>query len=88
MITIAGDPNPDVFADLDGVRVGKARRRSYGERSLQILFEDKSINWTIAAYPTERWADEGLRRARCRPALGERRAGRAPRRDRSRRRLA
>ena len=55
-ITITGDPNPDVFADLDGVRVGKARPKELSERALQIVFEDKSINWTIAAYPNERWA--------------------------------
>jgi aminopeptidase len=55
-IAIAGDPNPDVFADLDGVRVGKARPKALGERALQITFEEKSINWTIAAYPNERWA--------------------------------
>jgi aminopeptidase len=57
-IAIAGDPNPDVFADLDGVRVGKARPKALGERSLQITFEDKSINWTIAAFPNERWAEK------------------------------
>jgi aminopeptidase len=55
-ITITGDPNPDVFADLDGVRVGKARPKKLSERALQIVFEDKSVNWTIAAYPNERWA--------------------------------
>jgi aminopeptidase len=55
-ISIAGDPNPDLFADLDGVRVGKARPKKLGERALQVTFEDKSINWTIAAYPNERWA--------------------------------
>jgi aminopeptidase len=55
-ISIAGDPNPDLFADLDGVRVGKARPKELGERSLQITFEEKSINWTIAAYPNDRWA--------------------------------
>jgi aminopeptidase len=55
-ISIAGDPNPDVFADLDGVRVGKARPKQLGERALHITFEDKSINWTIAAYSNERWA--------------------------------
>jgi aminopeptidase len=55
-ISIAGDPNPDLFADLDGVRVGKARPKELGERALKITFEDKSINWTIAAYPNERWA--------------------------------
>jgi aminopeptidase len=57
-INIAGDPNPDVFADLDGVKVGKARMKELGERSLHITFEDKSINWTIAAYPNERWAEK------------------------------
>jgi aminopeptidase len=55
-IFIAGDPNPDVFADLDGVRVGKTRPKELSERSLQITFEEKTINWTIAAYPNERWA--------------------------------
>jgi len=57
-IFISGDPNPDVFADLDGVRVGKARAKALAERSLQITFEDKTINWTIAAYPNERWAEK------------------------------
>jgi aminopeptidase len=55
-INIAGDPNPDVFADLDGVRVGKARPKELGERSLHITFEERAINWTIAAYPNEQWA--------------------------------
>jgi aminopeptidase len=56
MISISGDPNPDLFADLDGARVGKARWKELGERSLQIVFEEKSVNWTIAAYPTGSWA--------------------------------
>jgi aminopeptidase len=57
-IFIAGDPNPDVFEDLDGVRVGRARPKALSERSLQITFEEKAINWTIAAYPNERWAEK------------------------------
>src|SRR5207244_13233462 len=57
-IGLTGDPNPDVFADLDGVRVGKARARELGERSLQIIFEERSVNWTLAAYPNERWAEK------------------------------
>jgi aminopeptidase len=55
-ISIAGDPNPDLFADLDGVRVGKARPKELAERSLHLTFEEKPINWTIAAYPNDRWA--------------------------------
>ena len=57
-ISIAGDPNPDVFADLDGARVGKTRPKAVIERLLQITFEDKTINWTIAGYPNERWAEK------------------------------
>jgi aminopeptidase len=57
-IGITGDPNPDLFADLDGVRVGKARPKDLGERSLQIIFEEKAVNWTLAAYPNERWAEK------------------------------
>jgi aminopeptidase len=56
VITITGDPNPDVFADLDGTRVGKARAKQLVERSLDLRFRDRRISWTIAAYPTERWA--------------------------------
>jgi aminopeptidase len=55
-IAISGDPNPDVFSDLDGARVGKARPKALAERSLQITFEEKTINWTIAAFPNENWA--------------------------------
>jgi aminopeptidase len=55
-ITISGDPNPDIYADLDGVRVGKARPKEYGERALEVILEKKTVNWTIAAYPSENWA--------------------------------
>jgi aminopeptidase len=57
-ITISGDPNPDVFADLDGGRVGKARPKELSKRSLEVIFQERRINWTIAAYPNERWAQK------------------------------
>jgi aminopeptidase len=57
-ITIAGDPNPDVFADLDGERVGKARPKELSERNLQIIFKERKLNWTIVAYPTPGWAQK------------------------------
>jgi aminopeptidase len=57
-IFIAGDPNPDLFADLDGGRVGRARPKELARRSIEITFEEKAINWTIAAYPNERWAQQ------------------------------
>jgi aminopeptidase len=57
-IGITGDPNPDLFSDLDGARVGKARGRKLDERWLKAIFEEKAVNWTLAAYPTERWAEK------------------------------
>jgi aminopeptidase len=57
-IAITGDPNPDLFADLDGARVGKARPKELSQRSLEIVFEERRINWTIAAYPNQRWAEK------------------------------
>jgi aminopeptidase len=57
-IGVTGDPNPDLFADLDGARVGKARPKQAAERGLEIIFEERAINWTLAAYPTERWAEK------------------------------
>jgi aminopeptidase len=56
-ISITGDPNPDVFSDLDGARVGKARPKELTRRSLEIVFDERLINWTIAAYPNPRWAE-------------------------------
>ena len=37
LIQIVGDPEPELLADLDGTRVGKARMRELAERYLQAL---------------------------------------------------
>ena len=55
-ITITGDPEPDLLSDLDGVRVGKARPKELGQRALEIVFEERRLNWTIVAFPNEGWA--------------------------------
>ena len=55
-ISIAGDPNPDLLADLDGVRVGKARPKELAQRALEIVFHERRLNWTIVAFPSEGWA--------------------------------
>jgi aminopeptidase len=55
LIMIAGEDEPELLADLDQSRVGKARpldalaqlRRGQGERTMA---------WTIAAWPTAGWA--------------------------------
>jgi aminopeptidase len=54
LVAITGNPEPELFADLDGERVGKARMREVAEESLKLT--DGLCNWTIVAYPNEGWA--------------------------------
>jgi aminopeptidase len=54
LCAITGNPEPELFADLDGARVGKARMRQVAEASLKLT--DGLCNWTIVAYPNEGWA--------------------------------
>ena len=54
LCAITGNPEPELFADLDGGRVGKARMREVAEASLALT--DGLCNWTIVAYPNAGWA--------------------------------
>jgi aminopeptidase len=54
LVAITGNPEPELYADLDGERVGKARMREVSEESLKLT--DGLCNWTIVAYPNEGWA--------------------------------
>jgi aminopeptidase len=54
LCAISGNPEPELFSDLDGERVGKARMREVAEASLELT--DGVCNWTIVAYPNEGWA--------------------------------
>ncbi len=54
LCAITGNPEPELFADLDGARVGKARMHAVNEESLKLT--DGLCNWTIVAYPNEGWA--------------------------------
>ena len=54
LVSITGNPEPELFADLDGARVGRARMRELGEESLKLT--DGLSNWTIVPYPNEGWA--------------------------------
>ena len=54
LCAITGNPEPELFADLDGARVGKARMHALAEESLKLT--DGLCNWTIVAYPNEGWA--------------------------------
>jgi aminopeptidase len=52
LIMIAGDPEPELLADLDQTRVGRARPVEAMKRQLRAQNE-RAVNWTIAAFPTE-----------------------------------
>jgi aminopeptidase len=54
LLGIAGNPEPELFADLDQDRVGRARMREASEASLRLT--DGLCNWSIVAYPNEGWA--------------------------------
>jgi aminopeptidase len=54
-IGITGDPNPDLFADIDGARIGRARPKALVERFMN-LNDENVLNWTGVAYPNPGWA--------------------------------
>jgi aminopeptidase len=55
LCAITGNPEPELYSDLDGGRVGKARMRELAEESLKLT--DGLCNWTIVAYPNAGWAE-------------------------------
>jgi aminopeptidase len=57
VINIAGDAEPELLADLDQTRVGKARPLEGSKRALQAANE-RTLSWTIAAFPTAGWAEQ------------------------------
>jgi aminopeptidase len=54
LLGISGNPEPEIFADLDGGRVGRARMRAVSEASLHLT--EGLCNWSIVACPTAGWA--------------------------------
>jgi aminopeptidase len=54
LLAITGNPEPELFADLDGSRVARSRMRAVAEASLRLT--NGACNWTIVAYPNEGWA--------------------------------
>ena len=55
--SIAGESEPELLADLDQERVGKARPLEGAKRMLEIL-NATQMNWTIAALPNANWAEQ------------------------------
>jgi aminopeptidase len=54
-IAITGDPTPGLFDDLDAATVGRARSLDLARAHLTMVGAG-DVNWTIAAWPTEGWA--------------------------------
>ncbi|MGH3003512.1 MAG: aminopeptidase [Gaiellaceae bacterium] len=54
-IGTTGDPEPDLLADLDGGRIGRARMKELNEIVRELMVE-RSLNWTGIAYPNAGWA--------------------------------
>jgi aminopeptidase len=52
--SLTGNPEPEVFADLDGERVGASQMQEVSEASLALT--DGLANWSIVASPNPGWA--------------------------------
>jgi aminopeptidase len=54
LVALSGNPEPDLFGDLDGHRVGLSRMKELAEASLKLT--DGLSNWCVIACPNEGWA--------------------------------
>ena len=59
LIAIAGDPAPRLLDDVDPERVAIPRAQDLAAERIRIALADE-VRWTIAAYPTEGWAETML----------------------------
>jgi aminopeptidase len=56
LISITANPEPEIYAGLDGARIGKARPIELGKASLAVT--DGRCNWVVAACPSPGWAEQ------------------------------
>src|SRR5262249_38236356 len=57
MIATTGEPEPDLLADLDGDRVGRAVPHELVEIQMQ-LYRENVLNWCGIGAPSEGWAKQ------------------------------
>src|SRR5262249_39953984 len=57
LVMVAGDPYPELFADLDQERVGRSRQMAMLD-TLGKAQNARTLSWTIAAFPNEGWAKQ------------------------------
>ena len=53
---ITGDPNPEIYADVDGARLGRAWPKLLAQKQMDALLVRRTINWSGLAFPTDGWA--------------------------------
>ncbi len=56
-IWITGEAEPNLLADVDGERVGRAVPRELMEIGARIVLDEELINWTGVGYPNDGWAE-------------------------------
>jgi len=56
-VSISGDPEPNLLADVDGDRVGRSMPRELMELSGRMMLDEQLINWTGVAFPNAGWAE-------------------------------
>ena len=59
LISLTGDPAPRLLDDLDPRRVAIPRARDLAAERIRVALGER-VRWTIAAYPTEGWAETVL----------------------------
>jgi aminopeptidase len=57
LIATTGDPEPELMADLDGERVGRAQMKELTEIARAQMVA-RSVNWTGVAVPNDGWAEQ------------------------------
>jgi aminopeptidase len=57
LMATMGDPEPELLAELDGRRVGRARMTALSEIARTQMTE-RAVNWTGVAYPNAGWATQ------------------------------
>ena len=57
LVSIAGEAEPELLADLDQERVGRTTMRAAMQKMLE-LQNASATNWSIAAFPNEGWAEQ------------------------------
>ena len=57
LISLTGNPEPDLLGDLDPALIGRSEPREVRELSLELV-TGRLVNWTVVSAPNEGWATQ------------------------------